>query len=293
MLFICACCACAQAQTPIAGHYPPGQSGIRGAITPLPGFSYTNFSRFFSNLEVLDASGTVTREVEEVRYANISMFTFTSDAQVLGMTYGALAGVPFSTGNIHPSAEDVGSRSFGLGDILITPLSLYGKSTAFDYQFQFTVWTPSGKFVPGGPDNRGTGYWALIYSLGGVYFPGENRAEWSLSAVARIEQNFEQKESGITPGDDIVIDWGIGKIFETGAGVIDAGISGFATWQFTRETGNKASVDSSAYYYFGIGPEASLSASESLTLRLRAQWEFSAHNAVQGNNLWFIINYRF
>ncbi|HET9334230.1 MAG TPA: hypothetical protein VFQ21_11695, partial [Gemmatimonadota bacterium] len=50
----------AAAQTPIAGHYPPGQSGIRGAAAPPVGWAYTNFSRFFSNLEVKDAEGAVT-----------------------------------------------------------------------------------------------------------------------------------------------------------------------------------------------------------------------------------------
>jgi hypothetical protein len=27
------------------------------------------------------------------------------------------------------------------------------------------------------------------------------------------------------------------------------------------------------------------------TFRLRAQWEFDTRNAVQGNNLWFIVNF--
>ena len=54
---MCTRVAHSQTQTPLHGHYPPGQSGIRGAVTPEPGSAYTNFSRFFSNLEVKDASG--------------------------------------------------------------------------------------------------------------------------------------------------------------------------------------------------------------------------------------------
>ena len=68
------------------------------------------------------------------------------------MRYGALAGVPVATGDISSSASE---SALGLGDILVTPVSLYGKSASFDYQIQFTVWTPSGRFSPGSARNRG------------------------------------------------------------------------------------------------------------------------------------------
>jgi hypothetical protein len=285
--------ASSQTQTPVTGHYPPGQSGIRGANSPEAGIAYTNFSRFFTNLEVKDANGNDVKGVDELRYANISMIAWTTDFEILGMKYGVTAGIPFSTGNISPSAEDVESSSFGLGDILITPLALYGKSADFDYQVQFTVWTPSGRFSPGAADNRGSGFWELVYSLGGVYYPGGSRDAWSFSALARIEQNFEQRGSGVTPGDDIVTDWGAGRVVHLGHHPFDVGVSGFGVWQITSQTGGAPGTDTSRYHYYGIGPEAATSITEKLALRVRAQWEFAAHNVVQGNNLWLIFNYRF
>jgi hypothetical protein len=282
--------ATAQTTTPLTGHYPPGQSGIRGAATPDPGFAYTNFSRFFTNLEVRDAAGQVVGDVDELRYANISMITWTTATRVLGMRYGALAGVPFATGNLQPSSDDTASSGFGLGDILLTPVSLYGKSHAFDYQLQFTVWSASGHFEPGSPQNRSTGFWSLVYSIGGVYYP-RGRDAWSVSAVARIEQNFEQKTTGISPGDDIVIDWGVGRVVRAGRHALDVGVSGFGTWQITAQSGG-TNLDPSRYRYFGAGPEGSVALSESLGLRVRAQWEFASHNVVRGNNLWVILNYR-
>jgi hypothetical protein len=285
--------AFSQTQTPVMGHYPPGQSGIRGASSPDAGIAYTNFSRFFSNLEVKDANGNTVKDANELRYANINVIAWTTDFEVLGMRYGASVGIPFSTGNINPSAEDVEASSIGLGDILITPLALYGKSTDFDYQVQFTVWTPTGKFSPGATNNRGLGYWELVYSLGGVYFPGGNREAWSFSALMRIEQNFEQQDSGIKPGDDIVIDWGVGRIVHLGGHPIDAGVSGFGAWQITSQVGGAAGTDTSHYRFYGIGPEVSMPLTEQLALRIRAQWEFGGYNVVQGNNLWIIFNYRF
>ena len=292
-LLIAACIAWgspkAVAQTPVTGHYPPGQSGIRGAVTPEAGLSYTNFSRFFTNLEMVGSTGASSEDMSELRYANISMFTWTTNRMVFGMRFGALAGVPVATGDISAGGEDSG---FGLGDILITPLSLYGRSASFDYQFQFTVWTPSGYFSPGSARNRGTGFWALIYSLGGVFYPGGDRDGWSVSLVVRTEQNFEQRLSKIGPGDDVVVDWGVGRVARVLDRRLDAGLSGFGVWQLTAQQGGPAVADHQRYRLMGVGPEASLSLADALALRVRAHWEFAARSIVRGNNLWIIFNYQ-
>jgi len=149
-----------------------------------------------------------------------------------------------------------------------------------------------GRFSPGAKDNRGTGFWALVYSLGAVYYPGGDRNAWSVSAVARIEQNFEQRGSGITPGNDLVVDWGVSRMFRVADRPVDAGVSGFGTWQITAQEG-PAGTKLDRYRLYGIGPEASVAIFAPLTLRVRAQWEFAGHNIVRGNNLWIIVNYRF
>ena len=55
--------------------------------------------------------------------------------------------------------------------------------------------------------------------------------------MARIEQNFEQAYTGITPGDNFDLDWGIGKIVKLGGHAFDIGVSGFAPWQITTQSG--------------------------------------------------------
>ena len=275
-----------RAQAPVTGHYPPGQSGIRGAATPDSGVSITNFNRLFTNLE--GVGGGEAGDIHELRYANISMFTWTTSWKVLGMTYGALAGIPVATGDLRSGT----STQFGLGDILLTPVSLYGKRASFDHQLQFTVWTPSGHFAPGDARNRGTGFWALVYSLGGVWYPDGDRQAWSTSAVARFEQNFEQRGSGIRPGDDVVLDWGVGRMLRLAERRLDLGASGFGAWQLSAQEGGEAGVEQERYRLLGAGPEASLSLTSALSIRVRAQWEFAALHIVRGNNLWVILNYR-
>lgn len=61
-----------------------------------PGLVYTNFSRLFSNLEVTDASGHGVESLDELRYANISFFAWTTDRELFGLRVDELARVPLS-----------------------------------------------------------------------------------------------------------------------------------------------------------------------------------------------------
>jgi hypothetical protein len=282
--------AAAQSATPVHGHYPPGQTGLRGAAAAQPGWSVTDFNRLFSNLDVKDASGATVGHAGEARYANILMTGWTSETTILGMNFGALVGIPFATGDLNPGPDETASAKFALGDIIATPVSLYGTASDFDYQLQFSVWTPSGRFKPGSPDNRGSGFWSVIWSGGLAWYPGGDRHDWSISGVARLEQNFQQPGTGITPGDNLDLDWGIGKVLRLGPYRLDAGVSGFATWQVTTQIGG---ASAGRYHYYGAGPEISAVIADGWAMRLRTQWEFATHNAVQGNNIWIMANTQF
>ena len=107
--------------------------------------------------------------------------------------------------------------------------------------------------------------------------------------MTACEQNLEQAFTGIVPGDNFDIDWGIGRVVRIGSLPFDIGVSGFATWQISDQSGSQSV---GRYRYYGVGPEVSVTFADRWTARVRAQWEFAARNAVQGNNIWFIINYR-
>ena len=122
------------------------------------------------------------------------------------------------TGNLNPAAADAGVAGFGLGDVLLTPVALYGERGDFDYTFQFTVWSASGRFEPGLARQSRSGLLvAGLFARAASGTRPEIARDWSVSAIARIEQNFEQAETGISPGDDLVIDWGVGKVLGEGA----------------------------------------------------------------------------
>ena len=284
-----------QAQTPVTGHYPGGHVGTRGGDSPDVGGAYVNFSRIHVAGDLKDASGNTIKHINDTAYANINVFTYTTDIKFFGMNYGVLMGVPFNDIYNRPSGQSESATGFGLGDIVIIPFGLYGKAKEFDYQVGAGVWAPSGSFSPGSASNHGAGFWEAIYSIGGAYYPGGDRRSWCLSAVARFEQNFKQRGTNINVGDDVVIDYGIDKLFIFGGAfkqVLSVGVSGFATTQLTRESGANAAANTSLYHVFGLGPEVKYALpSYGVKVTFRPQWEFAASNTSQGATYWLAIGY--
>jgi len=283
--------------TPVTGHYPGGHVGLLGGGTPEPGAGYVDFNRFHTGGTLKDAQGNTIEQTDKVFYANINVITFTSKKKILGMNYGMLLALPFNDIATRPAHQSGTTTGFGIGDLAFVPFGLYGKSKSFDYQVGAGLWTPTGKFTPGASNNHGSGFWEMIYSLGGVYYPDGNRRSWSISGVARIEQNFTQSGTGINVGDDIVIDYGVGKLMIFGKSfkhVFDFGVSGFATTQFTHESGTNAALNTSLYRVFALGPEVRYKIPKwKLGFIVRSQWDFGAVNTSQGYTLWLAAGYAF
>jgi hypothetical protein len=278
-----------KSQTPLSGHYPGGHVGIKGASSPMkPGLSLLNFNRisYFGNL--ISSSGENLGATNKVADANIIGINWITKKKILGMEYGCLLAIPLNNTYNNGTGE---SKGFGLGDIVCIPIALYGKNKKFDYQFALGAWSSSGKYNPTGDNNHGTGFWEILYSVGGVYYPDGNRMSFSFSAVARFEQTFKQAYTKINPGDDVVFDMGIGSPMIP---LNKFGVSGFATTQFTKESGINAAINTDLYRNFGIGPEVNYYLpKQHLKFILRPQWEFGARNITQGHNIWMAIAYSF
>jgi hypothetical protein len=276
--------------TPISGHYPGGHTGILAGATPPEGLGFFTFNKLSYPGNLKDAQGNTIGATNETTVAQISGIAWNTNFKIAGMTWGGLLVVPFNDDFNRPAGQD-GSSS-GLGDIV------YGVSSHFDYQIAAGVWAPSGSFTPGSKNNHGSGFWEAIYSLGGAYYPDGNRKSFNLSAVLRIEQNFTQRHTDIHVGDNVVMDWGIGSpllpLDETHKHIVRAGVTGFATTQFTRETGTNAALNTSFYRVFAIGPEFNYFYPDwKLKLLFRPQWEFDARNTTEGMTYWFAIVHSF
>ena len=173
-----------------------------GGATPPEGVGFFNFNRLYYPGNLKNANGDTIKADNKTVDVNITGVAWNTNFKIAGMTWGGLLAVPLSNNYNRPNGQPGESSGYGLGDIVFIPFGLYGTSPHFDYQLGAGVWAPSGSFTPGSASNHGSGYWEAIYSLGGAYYPDGNRKSFSLSAVARIEQNFTQRHTDIDVGDD-------------------------------------------------------------------------------------------
>jgi hypothetical protein len=298
-ILFCAADVGAQSKAPVTGKYPGGHVGIRGGASPPPGIKHLAvFARFQDVYALKDDNGNTVQDNNEDLFVDINVLVWNTHKKLLGGNWGGLAAVPFNETEFRPNDLSTETTGFGLGDIVIVPAIFTYNWKEFDFQWGGGVWMPTGHFEPGSTHNRGNGYWCLLGSVGGVWYPGGDRRSWSVSAVARLEFNGKQKDTDIDVGDDIVIDWGIGKMFVAGGKsfplVFDVGISGFAEWQVTSQSGPLPEDSTPKYRVFGIGPEIQLNIPKwKLGFLLRVQPEFGARNTSQGNTIWFNVSYNF
>jgi hypothetical protein len=292
----------AQAQsrsaTPLSGHYPGGHTGLMAGATPPEGLGFFTFNKLSYPGNVKDANGNTIAATNKTVNASISGIAWNSDYKIGGMTWGGVVAIVFNDVYNRPTGQSGSSSGYGLGDIVIAPFALYGVSQHFDYQVGVGAFAPTGAFTPGSSNNHGSGFWTMLGTLGGAYYPDGNRKSFNLSAVLRIEQNFQQRHTGINPGDDVVMDWGIGSpllpLDETHKHIVRLGVTGFATTQFTRETGSNAALNTSFYRVFALGPEFNYFYPDwKLKFLFRPQWEFDARNTTEGMTYWFAISHSF
>ena len=100
------------------------------------------------------------------------------------------------------------------------------------------VIAPTGSYDSGEPASAGLGYWSGMLTLGATYYLDSQRT-WSISALTRTLVHTEQDETDVTPGSELVVEYGIGKEFRVGDRLmLRPGLAGSAYWQLEDDSDN-------------------------------------------------------
>ena len=155
----------------------------------------------------------------------------------------------------------------GLGDIVLTPVSLKWKLHPFYPSFAYYFVTSSGRYSVDDPSgNLGAGYVTNALLFGLTYFFGKEDL-WSVSGMNRFEFNQKQKELDRFPGSNYTLDWAIAKKLNAKWRV---GGVGYFTFQLEEESGADAAEDVKKYRYMGLGAEATYIPSYRVAFQFRA-----------------------
>ncbi|BBD76314.1 SphA family protein [Hydrogenophilus thermoluteolus] len=211
------------------GHYVPGVEGIQAASVPPPGKYYLGYLVNY-NIDKIDGApgqndGTVT--------ALANRFVWITNQKFLGADYGLEAIVPLQSTSFTFNGIGYSGSSRGLGDVFLGPVVLGWHGSNWDSVFALGLWFDNGDFSATNPSSVGKGYKSTMWTLGGTVYP-DSAKTWSISALARYEQNGKQDQTGITPGDGLSIEWGIGK--QIGGGK-QLGLVGYYQKQTTKDSG--------------------------------------------------------
>ncbi|MBH8581418.1 SphA family protein [Bisbaumannia pacifica] len=230
------------------GHYVPGVEGLNGAMVPPPGLYYRGYLARYEIDSLRDGGGDAApgRNRGEVT-ALVNRLVWITDRQILGADYGVEAILPVVDTSLRFGGVGLDDGDSGLGDLFLSPLVLGWHGERWDAVFAAGQWLDTGDHAADRPASPGKGFDSTMLTLGGAWHLDEAR-RWTVSALSRYETHGRQSDTGVTPGDSLVVEWGLGHRLASG---LTLGLVGYDAWQLEDDSG-AASGDKAEQHAIGV-----------------------------------------
>lgn len=276
------------------GHYPLGVEGLKAASLPPPGLYSKNYLLYYNANVFRDSQGE-----NAGLGADIDALVFTprliwmTGQKVLGADYGMDFLIPIIYQDVElrrAGPSGMKDNDFCYGDLCVEPIDLAWHGDQWDIGAAYALWMPTGKYdrfrspTSNHLATLGKDFWTNMFTFGGTYYFDEEKT-WHASALSRYEIHSRKDHTDVKPGQNIVLEWGVGK---TLAKIWDVGVTGYAQWQLTDDKGSDVpdSIQSLHDRVAAIGPEVSVFIPPIKSiLSVRAAWEFSAVDRPEGTTV--------
>lgn len=266
------------------GHYTPGSLGVNAATLPPPGFHYTAYNVFYNSDSLVDGSGNELPVGMDLNvFAMANQFTYITDYKILGADFGFDMIIPLVYTNIEIKAAGVDEDTFGIGDLYFEPIVLAWHTKRWDVALCFGFYAPTAESDT--PSSPGAGYWSFMETLGATFYFDEART-WTFSVLTRWLQNTEDRDTDITPGADMVAEYGIAKAIPLNKDwIFTGGIAGYTYAQLTDDDGTGA--DDEHFLGNAVGPEVRIMTFQPIPIQvsLRYLFEYGCENTTEGQNV--------
>jgi hypothetical protein len=261
------------------GHYMPGFLNIRDYADPSPisGLLVLDYGpyQFGNNFygrdgkPVTQITGPFNRKIDldlNVNgYYNTPMVLWVSKGKILGATYFGGAAIPFVTVSpnlafsrigdinaIHKSGDISGSVT-GFSDLNLLPAFLSWGHKTYDITAGWMVYAPTGRYVTGGDDNTGFGYWSNTLQLFGYWYPMKIDGQHTKALAVMLGGTFELiskiKDAEVKPGNRLSLDYGISQYVSKR---VEVGVYGGNNWQISEDEGSQVYWDRSVKDRLGV-----------------------------------------
>jgi hypothetical protein len=263
----------------LTGHYIPGVMNIRDFADPSPvsGLMFLDYNIIQSGNQYYDRNGKQVTQITGPAgnpinldpsvsgYINVPMLIWVSKSKILGATYFNGASIGIATVNpslaysrigiidsVHQSGKASGNVS-GFSDLDLMPVFLSWGLKNLDLTLGWEVYLPTGKYVPGGNDNTGLGFWSNIIQVYGYWYPEKVKGQSSKALAIMFGVSYELeskiKDADVIPGSRLSLDYGISQYMSD---KLELGIYGGNNWQVSDDKGSQVYWDPSIHDRLGV-----------------------------------------
>lgn len=271
----------------LTGHYTPGLYGLRSAFAFPKGFSYLNVTHMYYAAEMKDNHGNISTLAKPINViANINGVAWGTRIEAIGADYTAALAIPLTNLAPNPETLELDPERVGIGDSYLIPALLSWNLDRIVVSFRYGVFLPVGSFSGSSKSNRGKGFWTHTLSPAVTLFIDKLK-NWHASVNATYEIHSKQRDSDISPGQNLVVEWGAGKTFDA---AFNMGIIGYNIVQTTKQTmPGSGKQDLNPYRLNGLGMEFGYRTKNRWAFATRWYLEYLAVNRPEGTAIRFVL----
>lgn len=276
---------------------------------------YDNDGKKLKNLEAnksvslngfnIDVSASADVDVNIASTMIMPMFLYVTDWELLGAKLGfailpefgytqakfrASTDVRTTFGSIGfqkntTNDAELDQEKFGFGDLYAQPVFMNWGGEKYDIAFGYGFYAPTGAYSKARAANVGMGFWSHELILGGLYYLDKYR-KTALLFNANYEINTKNYEQDLTPGQDVIIEYGFSHYLTPR---LEVGATASNIWQTTNSSGTDARNKDQKYYVFGVGGQlAYWFIKDKAYLSGKYNYQYAARNTFGGQS--FVLN---
>ena len=280
-----------QASESGTSNYLPGFQDVMAGVLPPPGdYMKQYFMYYEGNVSRVVAEGRIEANAKLRTPISLSVFSHVTKTNVLGSNYAFGAVIPVIKARLSGTVESPQPvRNFdksmsGLGDIALAPIILGWHNGRSHELAQFVVYVPSGNYNVERLVNPGLNRWAIEFDYWYTFLDPKTGVEVDLAPGYTIP--FRNTDTDYTSGQELHMDYSALKRFPNKLGF---GLTGYALWQTTPDSGTGAKLGDFKGRTFGIGPLITYDVQAgNTTISVIGKYisEFDTRHRFEGNSGW-------
>jgi len=276
----------------LGGENLRGDYGMKSGSQGPPGFYLGDIFYFYRTDTVKDLNGDDLSKKPAIDiFGNIILSSYVTKKKILGANYAFMVALPILNAELALPSLDVGSQTWGLGDLYVKPLELGWHFNHADAIAGYAFSAPTGRYTAGANDNTGLGMWSNEFSAGTtVYFDQDKK--WHAAGTGFFEIHTSKEDLAFKTGNLFTLEGGVGRAFLQG--YANAGLAYVGQWKASEDSGRDVNplVLGKKGSMFALGPELNMPVSKKgIFLGFKYLFDVRSRLATAGNYLVLSLTY--